>query len=220
VRPGWGRRLVVFAKPPLAGRAKTRLARDVGSAQAASFYRLATGRLLHRLGRDPRWETALAVNALPAERFACWPAAIPRLSQGGGSLGDRMGRVMAALPPGPVVVIGTDSPQIEPSDIASAFGALGSRDAVFGPALDGGYWLIGLARRRPAPGLFESVRWSTDHALADTEASLPEAFTTARLRRLRDVDSGEDRRALRSALGPLRAGPWPAWAARSAGERA
>lgn len=198
----------MMGKPPLAGRVKTRLSREVGPVIATQFYRLAVGRLLSRLGADPRWQTRLAVNAPPSARYACWPAGIDRMPQGEGNLGDRMAHVFATLPPGPAVIIGTDSPQVEPPDIAAAFYALRDHDAVFGPADDGGYWLVGLARRRPAPGLFEGVRWSTATALADSMASLPAAFRTALLQPLTDVDSAADLTALRTGFGPLRFGPW------------
>jgi rSAM/selenodomain-associated transferase 1 len=206
-----------MGKPPLAGRVKTRLGRDIGAARATGFYRLAVARLLTRLGPDPRWQLRLAVNAAPTERYGCWPSRVARMGQGSGSLGDRMAHVLDALPPGPVVIIGTDSPQIEPADIAAAFGALGRHDAVFGPSDDGGYWLVGLARRRPMPGLFADVRWSTEHALEDTIGSLPDGFSHSLLNVLTDVDSGADHHALRSALGPVHFGPWRVAASRSAG---
>ena len=202
------RHLIVMAKPPLGGQAKTRLARDVGPARAAAFCRLSTGRLLHRLGPDPRWRLTLCVNARPDQRFACWPEGVARSAQGGGSLGDRMTHAMAALPPGPAVILGTDAPQVEPADVAAAFAALGPAEAVFGPADDGGYWLVGLARRRPLPGLFAGVRWSTEHALADTRASLPEGARTATLRTLTDVDDADGLSALRREHGEVRFGPW------------
>ncbi|MBB4658617.1 TIGR04282 family arsenosugar biosynthesis glycosyltransferase [Parvularcula dongshanensis] len=189
--------LVLFAKPPLAGRVKTRLAKDVGSAFATSFYRQATARLLRRLA-DPRWRTVLCADAPPGVGPACWPPGVRRIAQGGGNLGDRMRRALRRLPPGPVVILGTDAPQVTRADVAAAFAALRGADLVVGPAEDGGYWLIGASRRRPLPGLFEGVRWSTKHALGDTLASLPGDARVAHLRTLRDVDDGEDLKALRS----------------------
>ena len=59
-------------------------------------------------------------------------------------------------------------------------------------ARDGGYWLIGLARRRPAPDLFRHVRWSTSHALEDTHNSLPKSFQVALLDEMGDVDTVRD----------------------------
>src|SRR6185437_3360264 len=109
--------------------------------------------------------------------------------QGGGDLGRRMARVFRLLPPGAAVIIGSDIPAIRPAHIAAAFRALGSYEAVFGPATDGGYWLVGLRRRPRVPrGLFKRVRWSSEHALADTRAGLPRQMSVALLETLEDVD--------------------------------
>jgi glycosyltransferase A (GT-A) superfamily protein (DUF2064 family) len=86
-----------------------------------------------------------------------------------------------------MVIIGTDIPGITPAHIAQAFRLLGRHDAVFGPADDGGYWLVGLKRRPRLPHPFTSVRWSSPHALADTLANL-EGTTVAFVATLSDVD--------------------------------
>ena len=65
-------------------------------------------------------------------------------------------------------------------------------DAVIGPATDGGYWLIGLARRRAAPDLFRGVRWSSEHALSDTAASLPAGYIVRQTDYLSDLDIADD----------------------------
>src|SRR6266849_887762 len=78
---------------------------------------------------------------------------------------------------------------IRPAHIAASFRALGDHQAVFGPAADGGYWLVGLRRRPCLPRrLFERVRWSSEHALADTLAGLPKGLSVAWLETLEDVD--------------------------------
>ncbi|MGA0394140.1 MAG: TIGR04282 family arsenosugar biosynthesis glycosyltransferase, partial [Rhodospirillales bacterium] len=109
---------------------------------------------------------------------------------GTGDLGARMNRVMNALPPGPAVIIGSDIPTITPRHIAQAFKRLGSDDAVFGPATDGGYWLVGLKRRPTVPSIFRNVRWSSETALADTLANLKHGQRIALLEELEDVDDG------------------------------
>lgn len=103
-----------------------------------------------------------------------------------------MRRPPVGLPPGPVVVIGSDIPEIRRHHIAEAFRVLGSHPFVFGPARDGGYWLVG-ARRRPAetPDIFAGVRWSTEHALADTLAHLGPGQAGPELAALEDVDDAE-----------------------------
>ncbi len=198
------RHLVLFVKAPRLGAVKTRLAADIGALQAWRFYRSSVAGILRRLGRDRRWLCRLWVTP---DRFARlggpWPTGYGRRPQGSGDLGERMGRALATMPPGPVVIIGGDIPDIECGDIAQAFRALERRDMVFGPASDGGYWLVGARRRRPLPrGLFRHVRWSSRHALADTLASLGPRYSTALLRELDDIDHGDDYRRWRAAGRP------------------
>ncbi|MFQ6017347.1 MAG: DUF2064 domain-containing protein, partial [Kiloniellaceae bacterium] len=132
-----------------------------------------------------------------------WPApgrgrSCRLIPQGDGGLGARLARLLERLPPGPVVIVGSDVPGIGAAQIARAFALLGAHDWVFGPAPDGGYWLIG-ARRRP--GLrdpFARVRWGSEYALADTVANLAGA-RIAYLDELGDVDTGADLAKLRQA---------------------
>lgn len=173
--------LVLMAKAPVLGRVKTRLAREIGPVTALRFHRLTTERLIRRLGQDRRWE--LIVATTPGPRFRA--RLIP---QGGGDLGARMQRLFEGFAPGPVVIIGADIPGVRSAHVAAAFRALGTHDFVFGPATDGGYWLMG-AKRRPLPmRLFEGVRWSSEHALADTLAALPRRSSVAFVATLDDVD--------------------------------
>jgi rSAM/selenodomain-associated transferase 1 len=185
------RHLVVFLKAPRLGQVKSRLAADIGALAALNFYRETSARLRRCLGRDRRWRLWLAVTPRAALAARFWDARLVRFDQGRGDLGDRMGRVFRELPPGPVVIVGSDIPEIAPRHVAAAFRALGRNDAVFGPARDGGYWLVGLRRSPRVPAeLFAAVRWSSAHALADTRASLPRKFKVTLLEVLEDVDDG------------------------------
>ncbi len=185
-------KLVIMVKEPHPGRVKTRLGRDIGMTRAAWWFRHQTRALIRRV-QDPRWQTVLAVAPdFEGMQSRVWPAHLPRVPQGPGDLGDRMGRLFRSLPPGPVCIIGADIPGVTKTRINAAFRALGSHDAVFGPAPDGGYWLVGMKRTGRIPTtLFQDVRWSTEHALADTMASLPDQ-RIARVDRLRDVDTVAD----------------------------
>jgi glycosyltransferase A (GT-A) superfamily protein (DUF2064 family) len=122
-----------------------------------------------------------------------WPAAAPRQPQGQGDLGARMLRALSRHRR--AVLVGCDIPALSRDDLAAAFRALGRADAVFGPAEDGGYWLVGLGPRRPAHP-FAKVRWSTRHALTDTLANFA-GRRIALLRTLRDVDTAKDLAAIR-----------------------
>lgn len=187
-----------MVKEPHPGRVKTRLGRDIGMVQAAWWFRHQTRRLIRRLADDKRWQTVIAVSPDQEGRASrVWPAHLPKWLQGTGDLGARMGAIFRGAPSGPVVIVGADIPDITPVLINDAFRALGDHDAVFGPAPDGGYWLIGL-RRGPVPmSLFDGVRWSTEHTLADTVTSLGD-LRVAIIQMLQDVDTLDDLRAIQA----------------------
>ena len=184
--------LVVMVKEPRPGRVKTRLGRDIGMVPAAWWFRNQATRLLRQL-RDPRWQVVLAVSPDRAGLASrVWPADLARIPQGRGDLGARMQRGLRYGAPGPVCVIGADIPGVTRAHIARAFAALGTHDLVFGPALDGGYWLVGVRRGGQVPTtLFKGVRWSEPQALADSIASASGA-RVALVDRLQDVDCAAD----------------------------
>jgi rSAM/selenodomain-associated transferase 1 len=198
----FARRLIIMVRIPVAGQTKTRLAREAGLAVALRFARATSRIVVGRLGRDPRWRVALAVTPDAGLRSRALPPRYARCGQGRGDLGARMQRLMDQAGPGPVVIVGTDIPRIEPAFVMRAFRLLGSHDAVFGPAADGGYWLVGSRRRPRTLRMFSGVRWSTQHALADTLANL-QGHSVGYTQTLRDVDTAEDLAALRHSIGRL-----------------
>lgn len=194
--------LVIMAKEPRAGAVKTRLARDIGTVAATGFYRHSLTSLAARLAGDPRWRTIVAVAPDVARLSTVWPAGVARLAQGPGDLGMRMQRVFDSLPPGPAIIIGADIPHVRAGHIADAFSQLGSNEAVFGPAADGGYWLVGLRRSPKTRAIFANVRWSSAHALKDTLANL-DGCSVAMAGELEDVDDGKSHRRLKHAGGRI-----------------
>jgi uncharacterized protein len=180
-----------MAKAPVAGRVKTRLAAEAGAGAAVRFARHSLAALLQRVAIDARWSTTLAVTPDIAATSRLCRRSLLVMPQGGGDLGARMQRLFDRAPLGPVVIVGTDIPDIGRAHIAAAFRLLGRHDAVFGPAADGGYWLVGLRRRPRTLRPFRGVRWSTEHALADTLANL-RGHSIARLPTLCDVDTPAD----------------------------
>jgi rSAM/selenodomain-associated transferase 1 len=183
--------LILFARVPRLAGGKSRLARDIGAVAALRFERLMLARSLRRLGRDRRWRLCLALSP---DREARRVGGMP---QGRGDLGARMRRAIAACGPGPVILVGTDIPALTAAHVAAAFRLLGRHDFVFGPATDGGFWLVG-ARHRPLD--FGKVRWSTRQALADVLANLPGSRAVGFAATLDDVDDG----AAYRRSGPLR----------------
>jgi rSAM/selenodomain-associated transferase 1 len=167
--------LVILAKAPVAGLAKTRLAPALGAAGAAAL----AARMLD-------WTVSQALAAgLGDVELSCapdrhHPAFAPFSSRPGlrltdqvdADLGSRMSAVFErVLPSGTgVLLTGTDAPALDASRFASAARALAAADAVFVPAHDGGYALVGLSR--PAPALFDDMPWSTPQVMARTRERL------------------------------------------------
>lgn len=183
--------LIIFAKAPLMDRAKTRLAADIGTVHAQRLYRAMTARILRQTS-SPKWDSVIAVTPPTwLGRVPLWQSH-PQIAQISGSLSPRLAQVLAAK--GPIVVIGTDCPQVCAADINAAFQALRFRGAVLGPADDGGFWLIGL--NGPAdPAIFDNIRWSSEHALVDVAANID--GTVHYLRTLIDVDNARALESLR-----------------------
>ncbi len=163
-----------MVKEPRPGRVKTRLGATIGMTSAAWWFRHQSKQLIRKLGFDPRWHCTLSVSPdHEGMSSRIWPNGIARMKQGQGDLGVRMKRIFQHAPPGPCLIIGADIPNITPALIWTSFNALKTKDAVIGPAADGGYWLVGLNRNSRAipQKLFEDVRWSGPFAMEDTIAS-------------------------------------------------
>jgi hypothetical protein len=193
--------VVVFARAPRLGTVKRRLAKDIGDRAALRFHTATLLRLLRSLRRPRRFRIVLALTPDGAKDRL--PIRVMRIEQGSGDIGKRMDTACRRFPRGNVAIIGSDIPDANAADLDAAFRALGSHDAVFGPAEDGGYWLVALGPRRPAQP-FVNARWSTEHALADTLRNF-RGRRVALLRTLRDVDTAGDlplagRQAIRDDL--------------------
>ncbi|MBI2401495.1 MAG: TIGR04282 family arsenosugar biosynthesis glycosyltransferase [Gemmatimonadetes bacterium] len=193
--------IAVFAKAPVAGRVKTRLAAEIGPAGACELYRRIGRRVVAAAARTPHttvvWYSPSGREPLVRD----WLSGIDQLSyraQPPGSLGHRLRHAFARhFDEGArrVLIIGSDCPAITSRSLSRAFRGLNRADAVIGPALDGGYYLIGL--RAPQPGLFREIPWSTGGVFDATLRRARELRCRYRvLRRLRDVDTLADAEVL------------------------
>ena len=196
-------RLVLFLKEPRMGRVKRRLAETIGDAAALKFYREIAAATL-RLSRDRRWRTTLALTPDRAARKSSLRGIMGRrcetVPQGTGDLGRRMARALMRYRGQPTLIVGTDIPGLEPGHIVRAFRALRGADAVFGPAVDGGFWLVGMRRPQSAARVFSNVRWSSAHALSDVRAKLPRGARVAAVEMMVDVDDGASYRRWRETM--------------------
>jgi uncharacterized protein len=191
--------VIVFARAPRLGTVKRRLAKDIGNRAALRFHTATLAHLLRDLLRDRRFRTLLALTPDGAKDRL--PVRVTRIPQGRGDIGERMDTACRRFRRGNLAIVGSDIPDANAVDLRAAFRALGRHDAAFGPAEDGGYWLVALGPRRPAQP-FVNARWSTEHALADTLRNF-RGHRVVCLRRLRDVDTARDLHAMRRKQMPI-----------------
>ncbi|WP_432695595.1 TIGR04282 family arsenosugar biosynthesis glycosyltransferase [Marinobacterium sp. YM272] len=196
--------LVVFAKAPLPGYAKTRLVPALGEKGAAQ---LAERLLQHTLARALAADTGpVELCVAPSSRLECWqglPDGIQLSEQGEGDLGARMARVAqrSIAATGRVILIGTDCPSLGVDQLQAAARALNSSDCVMVPAKDGGYVLLGL--NRFSNELFTAIPWSTDRVAALTRERIATlGWSLQELAPLHDIDEPEDLIHLPDALTP------------------
>ncbi|WP_136524533.1 TIGR04282 family arsenosugar biosynthesis glycosyltransferase [Geomonas ferrireducens] len=187
------RALAIFAKAPLAGRVKTRLSPSLSPQQAADLYRCM---LLDTMERVAVLDAdKILFHEGSAAFFKEATPEVPLVAQAAGGLGTKLEHAcdtLRSMGYGPCVVIGTDAPDLPVAYIEEAFRTLerGS-DTVFGPAGDGGYYLVGL--RGGYGSLFRDIPWSSEKVL---EKSLAQAkasgFSAPLLPPWHDLDCYED----------------------------
>lgn len=187
-------RLVVFLKAPRSGLVKTRLAEALGPDAACAAYRQLVETLLAHLAPLPAVELCFTPADASAEIHPWLRNDWSTCPQSEGDLGERLHAAFTEhflSDAEHVVIIGSDCPNVTATDIEDAWLALEGHDVVLGPALDGGYWLIGL--RAPQPGLFAAMPWSTDAVFSETMRRARESgLRVASLRELADVDTAAD----------------------------
>lgn len=190
---------ILFLKAPLVGAVKTRLAADIGAPAAWRFYCDTAQRIGARLARRPEWDLVVAATPRRSARHLrrALPALIglPCIDQGEGDLGARMARCLDRFAPGPRLLFGADIPGIDAGVTGRALDLLRRSDLVFGPAEDGGFWLIGQRGPERCTGLFDGVPWSHPETLHATLRTIPCHKRTAFAPTLADVDDGAAWRA-------------------------
>jgi len=185
--------LIVIAKEPVPGRVKTRLTPAYTPAEAAALAEAALRDTLDAAAAAPARRRTLALAGTPGPWL---PAGFTVAAQRGGGLDERLAAAFDDAWAGrPLVLIGMDTPQVTPALLARAARELGRRDAVFGPASDGGFWLLGL--RRPDARLLRGVPMSRPDTGAVQLARLRGAgLDVGLLPELTDVDTPADAHAV------------------------
>jgi len=197
--------LNIFVKYPEPGFVKTRLAKDIGKDEAVSLYRLFVEAILARTENISFRRIIFCYPSEKRQEIMDW--LMPKIplefySQKGDTLGERLSNAFAhSFKKGArrVITIGTDSPTIDKKVILEAFKELETKQCVIGPALDGGYYLIGLSSFHKE--IFMDIDWSTSSVLKQTQDRLNRLeleFTL--LDREIDVDSFKDLLVLKDKL--------------------
>ena len=180
------KRLAIFARVPVLGQVKTRLAATVGEPAALAAYRdlvaLTLTRLRPGMGAFAPEIWMAGDSAEAADEVAGWKRRFPLFAQPSGDLGTRMA---AAFEAGVAVLVGCDIPPLSALYVDRALAALDDADLVLGPTEDGGYCLI--AMNEPHPEVFAGIPWSTNEVLAATRCAAAHLRVTL-LERLWDVD--------------------------------
>lgn len=188
--------LLVIAKEPLPGCAKTRLTPPCSPEQAA---KLAKASLLDTLDVVARTPAARRVLVFAGDGHAWRPPGFELIQQRGKELGERLAAAFEDIA-SPALLVGMDTPQLTPPLLLEAINALAKPhvDAVLGPALDGGYWSVGF--NKPAPGAFAGVPMSSSETLDAQRVRLGElGLRVHEQPALRDVDTIQDARAVAGA---------------------
>lgn len=187
--------LLVIAKEPLPGRAKTRLTPPCTPAEAAALARAA---LLDTIDVVSRTPAARRVLVFDGDQRDWRPYGFELVAQRGDGLGERLAAAFADVGT-PALLVGMDTPQLTPELLEAVARPLvrGDADAVFGPAQDGGFWLLGL--RRPDPSLVLGVPMSVPHTGRVQLARLTQAgLRVSLMPELVDVDTVDDARLVAS----------------------
>jgi len=181
--------IIVIAKAPTPGLVKTRLCPPCTQHQAADIAAAALADTLAVVAATAASARVIALDGAPGPWIPDGFVIVPQIGCG---LDERLANAFAAVT-GPALLIGMDTPQVSVACLTEAIDALRRPgiDAVLGPALDGGWWAIGL--RRADPRVFIGVPMSTDHTGRDQHARLDDlGFRTTMLRTQRDVDTFAD----------------------------
>jgi rSAM/selenodomain-associated transferase 1 len=189
--------LIIFAKKPEPGMVKTRLSPPLSAEQAAEFYGCMLLDTLAQAARVPEFVDRFLFHDAHGSRgyFEEVAEGMEVRTQKGNDLGERMEhafREVFSRGYGAAAIIGTDSPHLPPAYLEMAFALFKQgEEAVFGPASDGGYYLVGLTK--PSPELFYGIEWSSANVLEQSlERASAQRLTVSLLPPWHDIDTAED----------------------------
>ncbi len=185
--------LIIFAKNPVKGKVKTRLAATTGDAQALLIYHQLLSKT-YSVTKDLFPHKFVFYSDFIDENGIWISNQYQKKLQEGNNLGDKMKNAFNCLFTegyNKIVIIGTDCFELKPGDIDNAFSLLNNAEIVIGPAFDGGYYLLGM--NKFLPDIFQNIEWSTDKVFDQTLSVCKKwNIKVLFLRQLNDIDTIED----------------------------
>jgi rSAM/selenodomain-associated transferase 1 len=187
------RALIIFAKSPLGADVKTRLSDHLPDEERLGLYVSLLTSTIEKLKDIPEVDTLIAYSP-PEDRDYFTGFGPETFPQSGEDIGERMYNALEKVLKegyGKAVLVGVDIPGLSPSIVLRAFELLKDSALVFGPARDGGYYLVGT--KEPVREIFQEIPWSTSHTLEETLKKASKlGFSTALTEKLSDIDTKED----------------------------
>lgn len=181
--------LIIFARRPEISIGKSRLKNKIGKSLGANFYYRNLLRTIIKIKTDKRINLKLCVS--PDNALLNWPKSIfpkiKRIPQGPGDIGEKMWRVLSKNP-NKIIIIGSDILDINSSIILNAWKKLYTSNIVFGPAEDGGFWLIGISESKKIKGLFNNIIWSQNNTLEQVKNNIHISKKISFVKTLKDID--------------------------------
>ncbi len=189
--------LIIFLKYPEAGKVKTRLAKDLGDQRAAEIYSEMSLEIINNVLDASSYRTIIFYDPPEKENeIRNWigKEEVQYLPQVGNTLGDKISNAFKEVFSSKsqrAVIIGTDCTDVTSETITQAINSLTDVDVVLGPAVDGGYYLLGLNNHTPE--IFEEIKWSTESVLNQTIEKIKEnKLSYELLNTLQDIDTIDD----------------------------
>ena len=181
--------IYIFARRPEISIGKSRLKNKIGKILGSNFYHNNLSNLLRKLNSDKRINITLCVN--PDSSTKNWPRhispKIKRIPQGKGDIGIKMSKILN-MNKEKKILIGSDIPKISTKVIMETWKKLNHCNVILGPAYDGGFWLIGFAKRTNIQNLFKNIDWDKNNTLKQVKNNIPKHKKLLFTQILHDID--------------------------------
>jgi glycosyltransferase A (GT-A) superfamily protein (DUF2064 family) len=185
--------IFIMSKVPFKGIIKNRLSKEIGFTKSKRLI-INTLEKINKIFLDKKAEYNIYWYLFPKKKFRSYSFSFSSkcILQSKGNLGDKMWNLVK-FQRKPLIIIGSDIPQLNLKAISHSFNKLKTYDVVIGPTYDGGFWLIGFANRKKLTNPFNNIRWSSSFTFTDLIQNLKSnQISYDFTQKLRDIDNKDD----------------------------